>query len=407
VSCRSCGAGELTTVLDLGRVPLANALLSDPAAEEPRYPLSVALCPRCTLLQLTESVPPEQLFSEYLYFSSFSDTMLKHAAAIAQRMIERSALGASSLAAEIASNDGYLLQHYQKRGVPVLGIEPAKNVAKVAVEERGIPTVVEFFGRELAPRLVAEHGRADVLHANNVLAHVPDLNGFVAGIAAFLRPDTGVAVIEVPYAKALIDHLEFDTIYHEHLSYFSLTALDALMRRHGLAITDVERIPIHGGSLRLFVRHAASASAPAPAVSALLAEEASWGVGSIAFYRGFADRVRTLGAELGALLERLELREGKRIAAYGAAAKGSTLLNFFGIGRERIDFIADRSTYKQGRFMSGVRIPIRPPEALLEAQPDYCLLLTWNFAEEILEQQAEYRRRGGRFIIPIPEVRIV
>ena len=401
--CRSCGAGPIETVLDLGQIPLVNAL---PAAAElrepdPRFPLVLALCPACALVQITHTVPPEQLFREYLYFSSYSDTMLAHARGLVERVVSERRLGGRHLAVEIASNDGYLLCNYQRFGVPVLGIEPARNIARVA-EDRGIPTVAEFFGRELGEELAREGRRADVIHAHNVFAHVPDPNGVVAGMKALVAPD-GVIVIEAPYLRDMIEGLEFDTIYHEHLSYFSVSAVAPLFARHGLSLVDVERVPIHGGSLRLWVAHAGTPVQPS--VAALLAEEAALGMTGLPYYRDFASRVSALREELVGILRRLK-HEGRRLAAYGAAAKGAVLLNYAGIGPDLLDFVADRSPHKQGRYLPGVRIPVRPAIALLEDQPDYVLLLAWNFEDEIRAQQAPYLQRGGRFIVPIPQVRL-
>jgi SAM-dependent methyltransferase len=387
----------------LGSTPLANSLLKAEELNEPesRYPLDLVFCPDCKLVQITETVPPEKLFRDYLYFSSFSDTMLNHAKGLAERLTSSRNLGDRSLVLEIASNDGYLLQHYKRSGVPVLGIEPAVNVARVA-QEKGVPTLCEFFGSDLAFGLRDQGQLADVIHAHNVLAHVPDLNGFVAGIWTLLKDD-GIAVIEVPYLKNLIDGCEFDTIYHEHLCYFSLTSLACLFRRNGLEIRDVERVPIHGGSLRLFVGKGDHSES---SVLTLLKDEDDAGMGDISYYLGFARRVQYLKESLLSFLCYLKSR-GDRIAAYGAAAKGSTLLNYFGIGNEVIDFVVDRSTFKQGRYMPGVHLPIHSPEMLLREMLDYVLLLTWNFADEILAQQREYRERGGHFIIPIPEVMTV
>lgn len=401
--CRICHSSGLHPVLSLGTTPLANSLLTEEGVSQPeaRFPLDLAICLECSLLQITQTVPPEQMFRDYLYFSSFSDTMLQHARHIALQTMAARSLGPESLVVEIASNDGYLLSNYADAGVPVLGVEPARNVAKAAIA-RGVPTVTEFFGIDLAAQLQHEGKAADVIHANNVLAHVPDLLGVMAGIRTLLKPG-GVAIIEVPYAGDMLQRTEFDTIYHEHLCYFSLNALNELTGRNGLCLQDVERMAIHGGSLRIFVGHEQK---PSSAVTRLLEEEESWGVKTLAPYQTFAASVQGVTAALTSLLRSLKA-EGKRLAAYGAAAKGSTLLNFAGIDTSLLEFVVDRSTHKQGRFMPGVHLPILPPEHLLKVQPDYVVLLTWNFADEILHQQKEFRRRGGRFIIPLPEVVVV
>lgn len=408
--CRSCAQHGLQLILSLGRMPLANALITAEGLAEPEetFPLDLVFCPDCTLVQITETVPPEKLFREYFYLSSFSDTVLENARQIAGRLIKTRSLNGQSLVVEIASNDGYLLSNYCQRGIPVLGIEPALNIARQA-EARGVRTLGEFFNAALARRLRDEGVTADVLHANNVVAHVADLKGVVEGIGSLLKPD-GVAVIENHYVKDLIDQVEFDSIYHEHLCYYSLTSFNNLFGQFGLVMVDAERIPLHGGSLRVFFQRTDGPRTWDPAgldrVQQLLQAEQAWGVGRFAFYRGFGDKVAHLRQALLSLLQQLK-GKGCRIAVYGASAKSTTLLNYFGIGAETLDFVVDRSTVKQGYFTPGTHLPIYAPDKLLEQQPDYVLLLAWNFADEVLGQQAEYRKRGGRFIVPIPELRVL
>jgi SAM-dependent methyltransferase len=405
LKCRSCGSTNAALVLDLGLQPLANNLLTpaDLAKEEPRFPLQLAVCKSCWLLQITDLVPPVTLFSEYLYFSSFSDLMLRHAREAAQRYVKEFELNTHSFVVEIASNDGYLLRNFVGARVPCLGIEPAANIAQVA-RQQGIETLVEFFGRRLATKLAGRDRLADLILGNNVFAHAPDPNDFVAGLATLLKP-LGRIVLEFPYGVDFIEHTEFDTIYHEHVFYFTLTALLPLFERHGLTIFRAERLPIHGGSLRLFAGHSGAHSVER-SVPDLLAAETRKDVNAFAWYESFGRQVRAIKADLVQLLARLK-RQGKSLAAYGASAKGSTLLNYCGIGAETLDFVADRSPYKQARLTPGTHLPIVPPDELPKRQPDYTLLLTWNFAGEILAQQQAYRDAGGKFIVPIPEVKIV
>lgn len=407
IACRSCRGRILDPILSLGRTPLANALLTEAELEkpEPTYPLELVFCPQCTLVQITETVPPETLFREYVYRSSFSSTMLNQAERLASKVIESRRLGPGSLVVEIASNDGYLLKNYLRAGVPVLGIEPAENIARIAREEAGVETISEFFGIDLARQLRTDGVNADVIHANNVLAHVPDLNGFVSGIRELLA-ESGVAIIEVPYLRDLIDNVEFDTIYHEHLCYFSFSALALLFGRHAMAIERVQRLATHGGSLRLYVIHASPNRSLDGGAVALLKEEEEWGVTRRAFYSDFGSRVEGVRDALICALRDIKAA-GKRIAAYGASAKGSTMLSYFGIGSDLIDYVVDQSTLKQGYYTPGCHLRIYPPSRLYEDRPDYLLLLAWNLAEEILGQQNEFVARGGKIIIPLPKLRFI
>lgn len=394
----------MALVLDLGNTPLADRM---PTAEqlkesEPVSPLQLAFCDECTLVQILETVPPEILFcDDYPYFSSVTETLLTHSRANVEDMLVRKSLNSESLVIELASNDGYLLQYYNQHGIPVLGVDPAEGPAKKAIEI-GIPTDITFFTQDYAEHLVSEGRQADVVHANNVLAHVEDTNGFVAGLAAILKPD-GVGVIEHPYVRDLVEKNQFDTIYHEHLCYFSVTALDALYRRNGLFLQDIKRLSIHGGSLRSYV---GKADTPSESVSRLLKEERDLGIDKLEYYSAFSSRVQHVCKALNELISTLR-SEGKSVAAYGAAAKGSTLINVAHISKDLVEFVVDRNVHKQGRHMPGQHQPILSPDELLARMPDYTLLLPWNFADEILEQQSEYRQKGGKFIVPIPEPTII
>jgi SAM-dependent methyltransferase len=404
VRCRCCNENGLEVFLDLGMSPLADRFLTPEQLQlpEPKYPLQVAFCPSCSLVQILQTVAPQELFCDnYPYFSSFSPGLLEHAYENVMDLIRSRRLSSENFVVELASNDGYLLKNYVASGIPCLGIDPAEGPADAA-EAAGVPTLCEFFTVELAQKLRDEGKSADIIHANNVLAHVADTGGFVKAIATLLK-ENGTAVIEFPYVKDLIDHVEFDTIYHEHLCYFSVTAVDRLLRRHGLYLNDVRRLAIHGGSLRLYVEKHENVG---DSVQSLINIEKTAQVDRLRYYQDFARRVEALKTSLQELLTSLKAA-GKKIAAYGAAAKGTTLINFVGIGRDLVEFVVDRNSHKQGLYMPGQHIPIFGPEKLLEEMPDFALMLAWNFADEIQVQQEAYRQRGGRFIIPVPEPQLI
>ena len=403
-SCRLCRAELKHVFADLGMSPLSNFFPTEAqlGEMEPFYPLTALVCDRCFLVQLREFASPAEIFGDYAYFSSYSTTWLEHARVYADMIVERLRLGPSSQVIEVASNDGYLLQYFVAKGIPVLGVEPAANVARTAVE-RGVPTHVAFFGRETA-RELAGRQRADLIVGNNILAHVPDLNDFVAGLAILLAPD-GVLTLEFPHLLSLIAERQFDTIYHEHFSYFSFLTARRALAAHGLRAFDVERLPTHGGSLRVYACHVDGHWPEEERACRLAAEEEAGGLERLETYRDFAARVRAAKHELLAfLIERKQRRE--TIVGYGAPAKGNTLLNYCGIGPDFVEYTVDRSPYKQGRFLPGTHIPIRPPDAVRETEPDLLFILPWNLVDEIIGQMAFVREWGGRFLVTTPEIRV-
>jgi SAM-dependent methyltransferase len=405
-ACRFCGAPVEAVFADLGMSPLANSYLAPERANgmEPFYPLRALVCGSCFLVQLEEFETPEQIFSDYAYFSSYSSSWLEHSRRYAEQMIERLGLGEDSHVVEIASNDGYLLQFFHERQIPVLGIEPAANVAKVALQ-KGIPTLVEFFGRETARSLAAESS-ADLLLGNNVLAHVPDLNDFVAGMKILLAPG-GVITMEFPHLLSLIQDNQWDTIYHEHFSYFSFLTVSRVFQAHGLRVFDVEELPTHGGSLRIYAAHADDQDKPdSDAARELRERERAAGFEDLETYLGYGRRVEADKRQILGFLISLK-EQGLRVAGYGAPAKGNTLLNYCGIGRDFIDFTCDLNPHKQGHFLPGSHIPIRSPEAIREERPDVVLILPWNLKEEIVQQLSFIREWGGRFAARTPELTLL
>jgi SAM-dependent methyltransferase len=406
-SCRFCSTSLQRTFVDLGLSPLCETYPSsaDLTRGETYYPLHVYVCEKCWLVQLEEYESPEQIFSDYAYFSSFSDSWLKHCDKYCEAMKARFGLGSQSFVVEVASNDGYLLQYFVKRDVPVLGIEPAANVAKIAVE-KGVPTLVRFFGTKLAKELAAEGRRADLVLGNNVLAQVPDLNDFVEGLKIVLKPE-GVLTLEFPQLLQLIQLNEFDTIYHEHFSYFSLLSTIKIMEAHGLRVFDVEELKSHGGSLRVYACRGESKTHPVePNVSKVLADETRAGLDKIDGYVNFARQVKETKFALVEFLLNAA-KQGKKVAGYGAPGKSATLLQYCGIGKDLIEYTVDRSPYKQGRFLPGSRIPIYHPDRIRETRPDYVVILPWNLKDEIIQQLQFIREWGGKFVVPIPKVAVV
>lgn len=402
--CRICGNENLEPILDLGGMPLANSFLDSEHQEERYYPLRLVWCESCGLLQIDEIVPPEDLFRHYIYVSGTSETMRKHFLGLTTEIVTDFHLNSKSLVVDIGSNDGTLLYIFKLFGVKILGVEPAVNIAKIA-EERGIKTVTEFFSEDIAMKIVKEYGKADAITATNVVAHTNNLHGLLSGVHVLLK-DEGIFVFEVPYLLDLLESTEFDTIYHEHLSYFSLRPLKGLFESHHLKIVNVERVPIHGGTIMVFVSKEKASHEINESVDQLMLWEWKKRLHKITTYHIFAERVEQVKVNLVGLLHDLK-NKNKKVVGYGAAAKGNVLLNYYHIGPDLIAFIADLSPWKQGKFTPGTHIPVCRPERIYETNPDYMLILAWNFADEIMEQQAKFKERGGKFIIPIPEVKVI
>ncbi|MDI7260213.1 MAG: class I SAM-dependent methyltransferase [Thermodesulfobacteriota bacterium] len=407
MECRFCNKPLTHLFLSLGSFPLSNSFLTKEQLyqREVFYPLEVFVCESCFLVQLQEYETPENIFSDYAYFSSYSDTWLKHAKSYSEDMIRLFRLDRNSFVVEIASNDGYLLQYFSERGIPVLGVEPARNVAEVA-RKKGIPTETLFFGAETAKQLTSEGKRADLLLGNNVLAHVPNLNDFVMGLKILLNPH-GAITMEFPHLMRLMEETQFDTIYHEHFSYFSFLTVERIFHTHGLTLFDVEELPTHGGSLRIYACHTENTTQPiTERVDRLRQKEMKAGFGDIHHYLGFQEKVKTIKQDILKFLIRTK-EEGKRVVGYGAPAKGNTLLNYCGIRSDFIDYTVDKNPYKQGHFLPGSHIPIIEPNIVKETKPDYLFILPWNLKDEIMEQMAFIRQWGGKFVIPIPKIEVI
>lgn len=404
--CRFCGRQGLHTFVDLGMSPLANSYLKSEQLKkmEPFYPLHCFVCEICFLVQLEEFESPKRIYADYAYFSSYSDSWLLHAQKYVKVMIEKESLSTQSQIVEIGSNDGYLLQYFVAQNIPVLGIEPATNVARVA-QDKGIPTLDKFFGTELARTLVNEGLRADLIVGNNVLAHVPDLNDFVSGLKILLKPQ-GLITLEFPHLLRLMAGIQFDTIYHEHFSYFSVTTVEKVFAAHNLKLVDVEELPTHGGSLRIFASHRENPlRSVSDRVAALKKAEEAYGLTSVTTYQAFDDRVKETKRQILTFLIQAK-EKNKSLVGYGAAAKGNTLLNYCGIKRDFFDYVVDRSPHKQGFFLPGTHLPINPPEMLRQTRPDYLFILPWNIKEEIMEQMAYIRDWDAKFVVPIPTIEI-